>query len=117
MAVYCEYVNIDILSYQKSVEFALAEFIALHVIMEVPIMYLESLLDNPLKEIMHHHPHRVHRGRDIQFSDRSLFHKLARIIYKMLRAFYVSVIFYYVPFWVLFVNFTATMSDDGESHH
>lgn len=109
VAVYCEFINLQILTFQKTVENSIIHFVALHVIMELPIMYFESLLDNPLKEIMHHHPHRIHRGKEIKFRDRPIFHKLARILYKVMRALYVALIFYFVPYLVIFFNFLARM--------
>lgn len=47
----------------------------------------------------------MNRGRDIEFYDRRCFHKIGRIIYKFLRAVYVSYIFYLVPFTTILVSF------------
>ena len=78
-------------------------FVALEVIIDISNMYYESLKSNFLKEILHHPPKTMVCGVDIQFSKRTMFHKIARIIYKILRCFYVGVIFYFVPFSVLFL--------------
>ena len=83
--------------------------------MELPKMYFEALLDNPLREIMHHNPTRVNRGKDIPFSSRSCFHKMARVVYKVTRSFYVSVVFYFVPFFVIVLN--TFYSKVGDEHH
>lgn len=51
---------------------------------------------------MHHQYPAKNRGRDIKFKNRSLFHKIARVVYKFMRSIYVSVIFYFVPFYIFF---------------
>ena len=84
--------------------------------MEISNMYFESLKGNKLKEIMHHAPKCVKAGDDIKFSERTLFHKVARILYKVLRAFYVSVIFYFIPFSVMLVQWVA-IPEDCTVHH
>jgi hypothetical protein len=99
----CEFVNIYMLAYQHTVQHAIIHFVALEVVMEISKMYFEALKSNKLKEMMHHRPHYEKRGRDIKFSDRNLFHKIARVVYKVLRALYVSVIFYFVPFIVMYL--------------
>jgi len=68
VALYCEFINLELLIFQSKVDHAIIHFVALEVIMELPKMYFESLLDNPLSEIMHHPPKRIHKGKDIIFS-------------------------------------------------
>jgi hypothetical protein len=41
------------------------------------------------------------RSKDFSLADRSRFHKFARIFYKVLRTLYVSMVFYFVPFTVV----------------
>ena len=53
-------------------------------------------------------------GSSNLFRERSLFHKIARLTYKIFRAFYVSVIFYFVPFSVLILNFFFTQEENNE---
>jgi hypothetical protein len=71
--------------------------------MDIKNLYFESLKSNKLKEIMHHPPKIIVKGKDIKFSERSCYHKCARILYKILRSFYASVIFYFVPFSVFYI--------------
>lgn len=71
--------------------------------MDISNMYYESLKSNLLKGILHHPPKATNHGHDIVFSERSLFHKGGRVLYKLLRCLYVGVIFYFVPFSVLFL--------------
>lgn len=101
-AIFCEIVNIYLLTYQHTVEHCIIHFVALEVIMEISKMYLESLQGNALKAVLHHPPQRKFNGRDIEFSKRSFFHQCARIIYQLTRTIYVGVIFYYVPFIVVY---------------
>jgi hypothetical protein len=89
--------------------------VALEVIMEISNMYFESLKGNKLKEIMHHPPKCVRAGKEIKFSERSVFHKFARLLYKVLRAFYVSVIFYFIPFSVMYLQWITVAP--ATSHH
>ena len=70
--------------------------------MELSKIYLESLTDNKLKLIFEKEVKVINRGREIKFFERSLFHQVARFIYKMFRVIYLSFIFYFVPFIVIF---------------
>ena len=96
-----EYINITLLCSMKTVERAIVRFVALQVIMEVPALYFESLQGFKIRGIMDTPPKLVHRSSRIKFSDRSPFHKFARVFYKITRTIYVSIIFYYVPFAVI----------------
>lgn len=102
-ALLCEGICIYMLAYQHSVQHCIIHFVALEVIMEVSNLYFESLKQNHLKKVMHHPPKAEKRGDEIAFSDRSLFHKIARVQYKSLRAVYVGVIFYFIPFSVMWI--------------
>lgn len=90
------------LTYQHTVEHCIIHFVALEIIIEIGKMYLESLQGNALKVILHHPPKRDLAGKDIEFKTRGCFHKFARVVYMLIRTFYVGIIFYYVPFAVLF---------------
>ena len=80
-------------------------------------MYFESLKNSKLKEVMHNPPKHLIKGKDIEFSKRSCFHKVARIVYKCLRVFFVGVIFYFIPYSVLAVQFFAVYNTgEGEEH-
>ena len=46
------------LTFQKKVEYCIIYFVALHVIMEIPKMYFESLGDHQIKEVLHFSPKR-----------------------------------------------------------
>jgi predicted nucleic acid-binding Zn ribbon protein len=91
------------LTYQHTVSHCIVHFVALEVIMDVSNMYFEALKGNLLKEVLHHSPEVVKCGSTIVFRERTCFHKCARVLYKVLRCLYVSVIFYFIPFSVLFL--------------
>jgi hypothetical protein len=112
-ALLAEGINLFMLSYQHTVSHCIIHFVALEVIMELSNLYYESLLGNKLKPVLHKAPKVEKRGKDIKFSERSLFHKVARIIYKSVRCLYVGFIFYFVPYVVLFLQWFLTPS----SHH
>jgi len=100
-AVVAEFINIHLLIYQDTVENAVIYFVALQVIMEVTSLYFESLIGVKIKKIMHHRPEVKLRSSAIPLASRSRFHQFARIFYKVLRTFYVSLVFYFVPFAVV----------------
>ena len=78
-------------------------------------MYYESLADNSLKDVCHKSYERPTRGIDIKPKSRSWFHWFARVLYKNMRSFYVSIVFYFMPFTVLVINrFMAELSTEGE---
>ena len=45
------------------------------------------------------------KGCEIQMNHRSAFGKVARVIYLFLRCFYISIVFYCVPFSVMIINY------------
>lgn len=131
MAIICEAINVYLLTYQHTVDHCIIHFVALEVIMDVPNMYFEAMMDNKLKTFVHHEakPHRVmikgedgqmryRKGTDIKWSDRSCCHKVNRVIYKVLRCFYVGFVFYFVPYAVLYWQFFfATSGSHAKAHH
>lgn len=102
-ALFCEGICIYMLTYQHTVQHCIVHFVALEVIMEVKNLYFEALKNNMLKEVLEEPPSAELRGEDIQFSKRSCFHKFGRVFYKLLRTLYVGVIFYFVPFAVMYL--------------
>lgn len=110
MAIFTQAINIYMLAYQHTVEHCIIHFVALEVIMELSKLYLESLTDEKSIELLHH-PIKIHqRSRDIKFSERTTFHKIARVLYKIFRGFYASVTFYFVPYTVWFFNYAFVES-------
>ena len=74
--------------------------------MELGKMYLHDILEhNNLYVVFKEHLKVKNKGKDIRFlRDRNCFHKIARIIYKVFRGLYVSMIFYFIPYLVLFTS-------------
>lgn len=118
-ALFCEGICIYLLTYQHTVQHCIIHFVALEVIMDVGNLYFESLKNNYLKKVMHHAPIAEICGRDIVFMDRTCFHKFARIFYKILRMVYVGVIFYYIPFTVMYIQWITQVpeADSTQGHH
>lgn len=133
MAVFCEAINVFLLTYQHTTDHCIIHFVALEVIMEVTNYYFEAMMDNKLKNFichkLEHNPpcrpeittengeKRRRKGSDNIFSERSCFHKVARITYKMIRMFYVGLIFYFIPFSTLFMQYIyADTAPHGASH-
>lgn len=105
-----------LLTYQKNVEYSIIHFVALEMIMELPGMYFMANNYHTLKEICHTHVEQAVKGKDISFRERSPFHKCARLVYKMVRLIYVTVIYYFIPFGVLFLTFYHAKIKDEEYH-
>ena len=110
-SVFCEGLNVYMLCTKTEVFECIHYFVSLEIVMELSRLYVERLKDNKLKDVMHHQDYRAkNKGSKIKFMERSLFHKIARIIYKFIRSIYVSVIFYFVPFYILLGEFILTGS-------
>lgn len=92
--------------------------------MDVSNFYAEAMMENKLKEFVEEAPkphrdrivdketgeERYKRGSDLSFGERSCFHKLARMLYKLTRCLYVGLVFYFVPFTTLFMQFGFSAS-------
>ena len=104
-SIFCEGLNVYMLCTKTEVFECIHYFVSLEIVMELSKLYVERLKDNKLKAVMEHHYPAKNRGRDIEFKNRSLFHKTARIVYKFMRSIYVSVIFYFVPFYIFVGEF------------
>lgn len=111
-SIWCEVINIYLLTYQHNVEHCIIHFVALEIIVEIGKMYLESLQKNPLKALLHHPPKITKFQKDFKEEKLSCFHKVARFLFVTIRTLYVSVIFYFVPFAVLFWQWATKL--EGE---
>lgn len=60
-------------------------------------------------------PKKIKRGKDIKFAERTLFHKVARVVYRINRGFYVAFMFYFIPFYILVFDFyLAVLKQSGK---
>jgi hypothetical protein len=116
-AILAEAINITLLTNQHTVDHCIIHFVALEVIMEVSSLYYESLLHNKLTAILHHPPHIVNFHRNMKWEDRPCFHKFARVFFKCVRAIYVGVIYYYVPFIVIITQWFLKINHGPPAHH
>lgn len=114
ISIYAQFINIFLLVHQNNVEMCIIHFVALEVILEFMSLYLESLKDHQLMEIMEEHPRIKIRGKDIK--NRTPFHTVARAFYKLIRALYVSIFFYFIPYGVFYVLFIFSTAGEGGGH-
>ena len=69
-------------------------------IIELPAMFYSAMADPAIKKVFQFKVQRINSGKDIKFTDRTFYHKVARIIYKVFRSIYVGAMFYMSPFFV-----------------
>jgi hypothetical protein len=100
-----EVMNIYMLLYQYKVDYCIIHFVALEIIVEIPGIYMNALIDDNLKARMFssHQLEVTNKGSEIQFSERSFLNKIERCIYRINRSIYVSIIFYFCPFIVVYI--------------
>lgn len=116
-ALAVEYVNVNILAYQTSIENSIIYFVMLHNLSEVAEIYFHAQHHkNPIAKCMEIHPTRKSKGRDLQFSQRSFCSKVGRVFYRAIRSIYVSVIFYLFPWIILLFVWHQNASHEGEGH-
>lgn len=56
MALFCECINITLLTYQHTTDHCIIHFVALEVIMDVSNFYAEAMMENKLKEFVEEAP-------------------------------------------------------------
>lgn len=92
-------------------------FVSLEVIIEFTQLYFEALVDGPVKHLLEHPPKVYKSGRDINFWERTYFHMFARVLYKIIRCFYVSVIYYYIPYSIFIVHWMTPITIVEDEYH
>jgi hypothetical protein len=102
IAAAAEIICVMLLVKQHLVDECIVYFLALKVLIEVSKFYFDSLLHVKFVELVQHAPEVTNRSSQIQFSDRSTFHRVARVFFKLCRGLFVSVFYYYYPFFVFF---------------
>lgn len=102
---YAQGLNVYLLAVYPTVFRILKHFLSLRVAVLIPGFFFGALNpSNRLREVFKVKLQRTNKSADIKFSDRSCFQKLIRILYKLIRGFYVSCIYYFIPFVVLGVQ-------------
>ena len=104
ISMFCIYINIYLLAAQKSITDSLIDYVCLEIVAEFPKLLFEAIVGDGLKEILESPPKIVNSGKNIKFSERSFFHMFARVLYKIVRLFYIAVIFYYMPYAMFLVH-------------
>ena len=113
-----EFLNIYMLTYQHNIVFVLMEVVCLEIIIELPGWYMNSLVEDKLKAriFAHHHLPVERKGSEIKWKDRSLMNKVFRLIYRLIRGIYCSVIFYFQPFFTLYIYQFLDPKQSGGGH-
>ena len=96
--IMAEILNLYQLLYWPTVEYTIIYFVALYIIVEIPHLYMSSLIGEKLKERVFANHSKLHihnKGRNISWASRSCANKVGRTLYRFHRAFYVSIIFYF----------------------
>lgn len=119
IAATAEVICVTLLVNQKDVGECIVYFLALKVLIEVSKFYFESLLHVKFVDVVNHAPAITKRSVDTEFSGRSAFHKVARILFKVARGLFVSVFYYYYPFFVFFGEWDLPIckGDACDAHH
>lgn len=121
LAIICEVLNLFMLTFQHTISHSIIHFVAFEVIIDLSNMYFESLMNNRLKHVVHHPPKFNEEDTGPQkkprpFKDKTCFHKVARIIYIILRCMFVSVNYYFAPYIVIYWQFVIKIPKAGEGH-
>lgn len=93
-----EALNLFMLIFWSSVEYTIMYFVALEVLVEIPHIYMGSLLDDQLKDRLFEQNHELHihnKGSKIKWSSRTWSNIINRFLYRAHRVLYVAVIFYF----------------------
>ena len=118
--ILAEVINLYMLAYQHNVEHCIIHFVALEVIVEIPHILMGSLTNDKLKNRIWQRFHSLqttNKGRDFVFSERDMVNKIGRVLYRVARGFYVSILFYFQPFIVMAIYLMMIESGDIIHHH
>lgn len=105
VSVYCEIATTIVMVFASEVYQEIVIVLIIAVAIKLPDMYFQSFSNNELKKVCDEELKVVVRGRFLPFSSRSSLNKVARMVYRVLRTLYVSLIYYFIPFAVLSLTF------------
>lgn len=119
LALICEVLNLFMLTFQSTIAHCIIHFVAFKVIVDLSNMYYNSLMSNRLKSIVHHPPifsaeMTGPNKKERLWSDRSCFHKVGRLIYKVIRCGFVSINYYMAPYIVIYWQFAVTVTEHDQ---
>ena len=118
IAIACEAISIYIIVSLSEVEEIIDYFIALKVVVLLPEIYREAcckelseivMEEAKLKYNEDHEADKKMKFTKQMWKTKGCKYRVARTVYRLLRGFYVSVVFYFVPFSVIFLNFWSTV--------
>ena len=92
--------NVVKLAEFDTVDACVVNYVKFKMAIELPTMFYSALADSAIKKVFQFPVQRKNRGREIDFMQRTSFHKCARVLYKVFRSIYVAIMFYMSPFLV-----------------
>lgn len=102
---YAQGLNIYLLAVYPTVFRILKHFLSLKVAVLIPGFFFGALNSKyTLRDVFKAKIVKSNKGADINLSDRSCFQAVIRVLYKCIRGFYISVVYYFVPFILLSVQ-------------
>lgn len=112
-ALFTEIINICVICSLTDIQDIIMNFIALAVISEFDNFYAKSVVGIPIKKTLDAPLSIKRSSKDIQFSDRSLFEKFVRIVYRISRIFYASYYYYFMAFTVIPLTYLASYQQES----
>ena len=103
--------SVRMLAFQFSIAYCIMYFVMLKTVQEVPVLYFEMISDSKIAQVVHHMPTAVNKGKDINFSERSCYHKTARVLYRFFRFVYIAFVYYYLPYSIILFQWYAPGGD------
>lgn len=95
---------------RPNIYFTVGAYVSMYIVIDLLPTYFSSAINkdkyNILREIMDdsNAPKIINRRKDMKFADRDSMNKVFRVIFKMSRAIFVSVIYYFIPFALFYVS-------------
>lgn len=105
-----EFINMVILFSKGNVYLTIVSYLTVTLLVDLSSIYYQKTIGcdklEILKEVFNDENHLeiTNKNKNVVFSDRSGFSKFAKVVYKICRAIYASLIFYFVPFLYIVFN-------------
>jgi len=111
-----EFINMVILFSKPNVYLTIVSYLTVTLLVDISSIYYQKTVGcnklDILKEVFDDENllEITNKTKNVVFSERSLFSKFAKLTYKLFRAVYASLIFYFVPFLYIVFNQNYTVS-------
>lgn len=102
---YAQGLNVYLLAVYPNVFRILKHFLSLKVAVHIPAFFFAALSpNNTLRDVFKAKIVRSNKSVEIKFSERSCCQKIIRFMYKCIRGFYISCVYYFIPLILLAVQ-------------